>query len=418
MNATPNPKPLPSSFLSESNLVAAIMDDGRRYPEVSGIVKPADFADPGLRQAWMWCAELFARGETIGLYSLHETYGHLPVFRSIQDVLAAADTVIPSHAADYAAKLAKQARLRRTITGIDNLQDMASRATDFDELRPALEAAFAELLGAGGKAAIRSMAQVVDELRMERANPKLDLAVFPTGFKTLDGYLKGGLRESNFAVVAGPTGGGKTSFALNVVLAMAAAGIPVGFFSLEMDAKELAMRIGLTVSRDTLNEEEAFVRIEGLPLYIADNPDISADGIRAMAKVMATRHGVKVVIVDYLQLVAESGSRSTNREREVAAMARLMKITAKENRQAVVALSQTNEEGQLRESRAIDNDTDVVMHVLNHEEKEFWLRVVKNRNGWKHGHIKRADKEIAENKNPGIPMDFDAPNFRFTERPE
>jgi replicative DNA helicase len=236
----------------------------------------------------------------------------------------------------------------------------------------------------------------------------------------------GGLKEGQLAIIAGRTGGGKTVLGMNIVTHVAKSGTPVVAFSLEMSDQDLVMRSILSEGREH-GDHGSFEVVRNLPLYVDATSNVTARGITAKIKLLASRHKAKVFVVDYLQLLGTDGGSRETRERIVADMSRSLKICAKETAVAIIALSQVNESGELRESRAIEQDADLVLHVIDVPETtpdprnrngprietgdyNFFLRVSKQRGGRAHGPIGRAKAGA-----PGIPLNFDGPNFRFTE---
>ena len=117
------------------------------------------------------------------------------------------------------------------------------------------------------------------------------------------------------------------------------------------------------------------------------------------------------MVVDYIQLIGV-GPTKDSRERQVANMSRSLKLAAKENGMAVIALSQLNDDGQLRESRAIEQDADGVIYIVAKDD-DHYLWIQKNRHGAKHGTISQMAEGVDRT---GIELRFDKPNFRFTER--
>ena len=157
---------------------------------------------------------------------------------------------------------------------------------------------------------VATTAAIVQGIREARKSPAKQRSQFPTGFDRLDGMLGGGPRESHLVIVAAATSGGKTSLALNMGLNMAGQGIPAAMLSLEMARDELTMR-GAAALSDGEDPDSGLNAIERLPFVISDNPDLSAEGARTMVKMLSARYGTKVVILDYLQLLRESGSRTS-----------------------------------------------------------------------------------------------------------
>jgi len=229
-----------------------------------------------------------------------------------------------------------------------------------------------------------------------------------SGFIDLDKRL-GGLHPSDLIILAARPSMGKTSLATNIAFNAAKAyragkgedGRPVtedggviGFFSMEMSAEQLAMRIlaeesGVPSDRirrgDVGNEDfEKFVHasrhLAEVPLYIDDTPALTIAALRTRARRLKRQHGLDLIIVDYLQLMQGSreGRGSENRVQEISEITRGLKGVAKELNVPVLALSQLsraveNREDKrpmladLRESGSIEQDADVVMFIFREE---------------------------------------------------
>jgi len=227
---------------------------------------------------------------------------------------------------------------------------------------------------------VESMGQIEDSYHRKGA-----VSGIATGLRDLD-RLTGGLHPGELTVVAGLSSIGKTAFAMNIAgHAVLEGKCSVGVFSLEMTATSLVTRVlcsharvNLTRVRDGYLAEEDFTRIAAAAdqirqahIYLDDTSDINIHQLRARARRMKQLHGIQVVIVDYLQLLdAEAQVRRENREREVNEVARGCKNMAKELNVAVIALSQVNDDGQLRESRAIGQHADNVMVLEKRKEKK------------------------------------------------
>ena len=229
----------------------------------------------------------------------------------------------------------------------------------------------------------------------------------PTGFNDLDRLL-GGLHPSDLVILAGRPGMGKTALATNIAFnaasrfregadgpegKRAADGARVAFFSLEMSAEQLATRIlaeRTEISSDRLRRGEvrdvdfrrivqASQEIEGLPLYIDDTPALTVAGLRARARRLKRRHGISLIVVDYLQLMRPTTSmRLNNRVQEVSEITQGLKALAKDLDLPVLALSQLSRAveqrddkrpqlADLRESGSIEQDADVVMFIFREQ---------------------------------------------------
>jgi len=206
-----------------------------------------------------------------------------------------------------------------------------------------------------------------------------------TGFADLDDKL-GGLLPSNFVVLAARPSMGKTALATNIVSHVAGEGRSALFFSLEMSTDEVGERILSADSRIDLNRlrhghlgandwprlAAASNRLHLSGTYVVDKPSLGILEIRALSRRHKARHGLDLVVVDYLQLV--TAGKGETREQEVAAISRGLKALAKELSIPVIALSQLNRGvesredrrprlSDLRESGAVEQDADVVLFV-------------------------------------------------------
>lgn len=244
----------------------------------------------------------------------------------------------------------------------------------------------------------------LDEIQQHRERIKengIALTGINTGYATLN-RITNGWQKSDFIVLGARPAVGKTAFALNLALN---AGIPVGFFSLEMSVASIRKRImamqtqiGLTnitsaqmsdIQFDTLAGN--LNKLRGLPLYVDDSSLIKVFDIKAKARRMYKKHGVRMIIIDYLQLAAPKNERSM-REQQIAQISRECKILAKELQIPVIALSQLNREvdkqksgkepqlSDLRESGAIEQDADIVAFLYRFDTITR-LRIAKHRNG-------------------------------------
>jgi replicative DNA helicase len=217
---------------------------------------------------------------------------------------------------------------------------------------------------------------------------------------------------------------GKTAFALNLVRNAAlhpTKPTGVGFFSLEMSSSQLVQRMLSAeseilmekISRGKLEQHEyeqlqkkGIKRLEQAPIYIDDTAALNIFEFRAKARRLVNKHGVGIIIIDYLQLMSGSGDKGSNREQEISTISRNLKALAKELNIPIIALSQlsraveTRKESKmpqlsdLRESGAIEQDADMVMfiyrpeyyEVMNNEmgestKGETHIRIAKHRNG-------------------------------------
>ncbi|MBI3754844.1 MAG: replicative DNA helicase [Deltaproteobacteria bacterium] len=215
----------------------------------------------------------------------------------------------------------------------------------------------------------------------------------PTGFDKLD-ELTSGLQPSDLIIIAGRPSMGKTAFCLNIAQNAAETGNPVVIFSLEMSKEQLMQRLlaarakvdlyrlrsGKLKDEDWNKLTTAVGVLHDVPIFIDDTPAQSVLEIKAKARRLAKQEGIKLVIVDYLQLM-RGKHNADNREQEISDISRSLKAMAKELHVPVIALSQLSrmaerrEENRpqladLRESGAIEQDADAVAFVYR---KEFYI---------------------------------------------
>lgn len=406
--------PLPSTLSTQQSLVASALMGGCDYGRLVEEVSEQDFEDPDLRMAWKWMGELFFRNEKVSLMSLHRTYEHLQPYRNVKKSFEGVKPEYGEGAIELARILRERTHFRRIAVSISSLNRMVGTATHYAQLRSATESLLMDAVTESQVTGTRTAKEIVEAVE-KRIDARQTIPSMRTGFPTLDRMSNGGFKEKKLVVIAGPTGGGKTVLAMNIAVQIAKDGNPVTIFSLEMDAEELMMRTIASEGRvcGHMKPQEPFDRVKALPIRVCDNPDMTIKTIYAMMRMMQSRHAVKVFVVDYLQLIGDEPQNRESRERVVAGMSRRLKIAAKTLGVCVISLSQVNEAGELRESRAIEQDADMVLHVINNGEK-YWLRVSKNRGGSKHGPIKLITDQTKD-QDRGIILNFDAEYFRFTE---
>jgi replicative DNA helicase len=238
-----------------------------------------------------------------------------------------------------------------------------------------------------------------------------------TGFTDLD-KMTSGLHGGEMIVIAARPSMGKTSLAMNIAEAVSIdQKLPVGVFSLEMTSESLVLRMLCSRSRVNLrNVREGFLaerdfpkltgaagKLANAPLFIDDTSGLSILQLRAKARRMAQQYGIKLFVVDYLQLLHSTARRAENRQQEIADISNGIKSLAKELNVPVIVLSQLNRElekdkdrkprlSDLRESGAIEQDADVVglLYKPSREEEDAFeeqdavavnLLIAKQRNG-------------------------------------
>jgi replicative DNA helicase len=205
-----------------------------------------------------------------------------------------------------------------------------------------------------------------------------------TGFNGIDAHIYG-LREADMIVVAGRPGSGKTSLALNIAANVASQGTPIGIFSLEMTAVQLQQRLICSKAKVNLSDaltgrltlahntdiQRAKNWLKNYPIFIDDNPYLSPEVLRRKVLRMINRHGVKAIVIDYLQLMRSKGN---SLHEKVTYISQAVKGIALEYSVPIIVLAQLNrqpearEDGEprvsdLRDSGSIEQDADIVMLI-------------------------------------------------------
>lgn len=244
----------------------------------------------------------------------------------------------------------------------------------------------------------------------------------PTGIRELD-RLTTGLRGGQMWVIAARTGVGKTAFALQMTRAAASLNYPVGFITMEMSAENLLMRIisreasidSMKIRSGTISDHELNQlkihgdRLKKLPIFYEDVPTLSASRLGGKIRRLIARHGVKLIVIDYLQLMSGEG-KGEQRYQELGKISRTVKSLSMEYNIPIVALAQLNRdaaEGEpklhhLRESGNIEHDADTILllgakeSVDNPFEQPMILNIAKQRDG------AVAEIDIVFNKKIGL----------------
>jgi replicative DNA helicase len=215
-----------------------------------------------------------------------------------------------------------------------------------------------------------------------------------TGFVDLD-EITTGFHPSDLVIIAGRPAMGKTAFGISICVNVAMRGEAVLIFSLEMSRVQLGLRI-LCAEAQMSSQElrqgkirraqwpvliDAANRLSQLPIFIDDTPGLNARELRSKARRFARERSLKLLLVDYLQLMSDPGSRES-RQVEISAISRGLKLVAKELNVPVVALSQLSRSvesrtdkrpvlSDLRESGAIEQDADLVAFLFREEYYEL-----------------------------------------------
>ena len=383
----------------ESAVLGALMIDKDAYAVVCEMLMPESFYDSRNQKVYRAIMELSLHESPVDVWTVTEQLarqGDLEDVGGPGYVTEISSKVASSANIEYHARIIAQKSLaRQLIQFSSNIQTKAFDETiDIDDLMQEAEGSLFEL---GQRNMKKDYTQIdpviknaIDVIQKAAAN-KDGLTGVPTGYHKLDD-ITSGWQSSDLVIIAGRPAMGKTSFALSMAKNIAADyQVPMAFFSLEMSNVQLVNRLisncceiqGSKILNGQLQPDEwerldkRVNRLLGAPLYVDDTPGLSVFELRTKARRLVREHGVKIIMIDYLQLMNANGMRFSSRQEEVSVISRSLKGLAKELDIPILALSQLNRgvesreglEGKrpqlsdLRESGAIEQDADMVLFV-------------------------------------------------------
>lgn len=405
----------PHSSDAEKSVLGSVFIDRDAVVAVVEFLRPEHFYDPRHQAIFAAVVDLYTAREPIDVITVAEQLKKTaPDTQIPSKYLAdlAAEVPTASHAESYAHLIKDNYTKRELISTAGRISDLA-----FDEsaeVKQILDVAETHVFSLSQQhlkqifVAVKDiLAASFDRLDELHKNPN-SLRGVPTGFSDLDETLAG-LQDSNLVILAARPGVGKTALALNIAQNVAFNHkLPVGFFSLEMSREELMDRLLVAqadidawklktgrLSEDEFTKlSEAMGELYETPLYIDDTPGMSILEMRTKARRLQAEHGLKLIIVDYLQLARPSRSMDS-RVQEVSEVSQGLKNLARELKVPVLALSQLSRQveqrgikkpqlSDLRESGAIEQDADVVMFMWRENDDDLEnmkIDIAKHRNG-------------------------------------
>src|SRR5438128_6412556 len=384
----------PQSKDAERCVLGSMLRDNGVMGDVLQILREENFYLDAHQKIFKAITSLYDRGHPVDLVVLAEL---LREQKQIEDIggygyLGELWDVAPTAAnAEYYARIVRDKALVRHLihASTEILRDSYDQAMPADERLEMAERRVLDIAEMGITGQTTTLEQAVNEAydRLDARHGQDHLAIsgLPTGYVDLDDKTAG-LQNSELIIIAARPSVGKTSFALNIARhIIVEEHQPVLFVSLEQSRIELAERLlccqarvdshklrkGHLSSEDMQKLLDAGEVLANTKLFIDDTPGQGMLRIAANARRLKLRHGVKLVMVDYLQLI-EPDNRRDSRQEQVAALSRRLKFLARELQIPVVALAQVNRSSEdrqdhrprladLRESGAIEQDADTVM---------------------------------------------------------
>ncbi len=391
-------KGLPSSVDAERSILGAILLDNAVCNQAIELLRRDDFFLDSHRRIFEKMIALTERIMPIDLVTLREELSRAGEFEqiggatylsSLIDGVPRTDTIEP-----YAKIVKAKSMLRKLITASNQIVALAFEEEDEAEVivDKAEQMIFqiAEDRARVGFQYVGDVAhQRLEQIEQMAGRPEMITGV-PTGFTDFD-RMTSGLQRQELIVIAARPSMGKTALALNMAQYASKNANVVGIFSLEMSAPQLVSRLLCSEARvdahrlrtGYLNREEWARLADGLrrlcetKVFIDDTPGVGVLEMRAKSRRLKAEHGLDLLIIDYLQLMAGRG-RIESRQQEVSQISRDLKILAKELDVPVIALSQLSRAPEqrsehkpqlsdLRESGAIEQDSDVVCFIYREE---------------------------------------------------
>jgi replicative DNA helicase len=392
----------PQDLDAEQSVLGGMLLSKDAIADVVEVLKGHDFYRPAHETIYQAILDLYAKGEPadpITVAAELTRRGEITKVGGASYLHTLVQTVPTAANAEYYAQIVhERAVLRRLVEAGTRITQMGYAADgDIDEI---VNSAQAEIFAVTEQRTAEDylplseiMEGALDEIEAIGSRSG-EMTGVPTGFTDLD-QLTNGLHPGQMIIIAARPAMGKSTLALDFARAASIKhNLPSVIFSLEMGRNEIAMRLLSAEARVALHHmrsgtmtDEDWTRlarrmpdVSAAPLYIDDSPNLSMMEIRAKCRRLKQRNDLKLVVIDYLQLMQSGSKRSESRQQEVSEMSRNLKLLAKELELPVIALSQLNRGPEqrtdkkpmvsdLRESGSIEQDADMV--ILLHREDAY-----------------------------------------------
>ncbi|MDB4898166.1 MAG: replicative helicase [Firmicutes bacterium] len=413
----------PQNLEAEQSVLGAMLIDRDAVVTVSNLLGPEDFYADKHQQLYTAVIAIFNRGEPVDLITVQDELrkrGHLDEVGGLT-YLTTLINMVPSTAnvQQYAIIVEQKATLRRLQTVARKIVDECYSTEDMDAT---LVDAEKSIFSVTQRRSTKGYIHIKDALVTAYGHleflysSKGTTSGVTSGFRDLD-QMTSGFQPSDMVIVAARPSVGKTAFTLNVARnAAVLGGAKVMFFSLEMGAEQLALRLlaseaavdghklrtGQLQDQDWQRLGSGLATLAESGIFIDDTPNCPLPEVRAKSRRVAQEHGLDLIIIDYLQLMSipqRPGSQA-NRQQEISEISRSLKQLARELKVPVIALSQLSRSveqrqdkrpmlSDLRESGAIEQDADMVAFLYRDDyydpesEKKNMVEVIvaKHRNG-------------------------------------
>lgn len=390
---------MPQAPEMEKAVLGALMIDKEAYLEVCNLLRPDSFYEPRNQTVYEAIQRLSMDDSPVDVLTVTdrlEKMGKLDEIGGPVYITELSSMVATSANIEYYANVVAEKYLSRQMVHYVGVvgKKVFDETYDIKDILDEAESTLFELSQKNMKKDYSVLSSIVDKavelVKIAHANNGGTTGI-STGFTRLDD-MTCGWQNSDLVIIAGRPAMGKTAFALSLAKKIAAdQKIPMAFFSLEMSDVQLTNRLisnackiegkkllsGQLDRADWLKLDRKIDILKDAPLYIDDTEGLSVMDLRSKARRLVKEHGVRLIMIDYLQLMTASGMKYNSRQEEVSLISRSLKGLAKELNIPVLALSQLNRgvesrvgaEGKrpqlsdLRESGAIEQDADMVVFL-------------------------------------------------------
>jgi len=434
----------PQALDFEEAVLGALLIEPSCVDEAMEELTPSCFYDPKHKMIFEAMVSLVNEHVALDLLSvsqkLHER-GQLEEIGGAVRLASLSQKIGAAAHIEYYIKILKQKTIQRDLitASFDILKNSYDDSVDVDDLIDMSQSKIFAAIQNNVKKDVQEIGSVIKSAMedVERMQSQSGLSGVPSGYPSIDKVTMG-WQPSDLIILAARPSVGKTAFALNIARNAAVDhNMPVAIFSLEMPAIQLAKRLmtsesGLPADKikggtklDAHEWEQLEYRLKALskaPLYVDDTPGLPIMEFRTKVKRLVKSKGVRLVIVDYLQLMQGPAELRGMREQEVAAISRTLKMTAKELNVPIIALSQLSRDAvkragsngkpmlsDLRESGSIEQDADMVIFV----HRPDYLGLSETENGKETTQIIIAKHRNGETCD--IDMLFKSEQVRFVE---
>ncbi|NML58064.1 replicative DNA helicase [Chryseobacterium cheonjiense] len=391
----------PNALDFERLVIGTFLIDKKGLDHSIDLLTPEVFYDPRHQVIFSTILKLYEGNQPVDLMTIIQDLkkeGRLNLAGGDSYIIDLTMGVSSSAHIEYHVRVILEKYILRSLINVSaNVIDAAYKeSTDVFELLDKAEQSFFEITNGTIKKGFDTANSLVKQAieTIKSLKDKEGLSGVPSGFRDVDKET-GGWQNSDLIIIAARPAMGKTAFLLSMARNIAVGHkIPMALFSLEMASVQLITRMIASETRisseklrkGTLDDEEwqrlfsNVSELENAPLYIDETPSLSIFDFRAKCRRLVMQHGVRLIMVDYLQLMtAGGGGKGTgNREQEISMISRSLKAIAKELNVPVIALSQLSRSvetrpgkrpqlSDLRESGAIEQDADIVSFIFRPE---------------------------------------------------